>query len=690
MVHGAPGEVGRITTIGVVSEFPVPDVPPASGSSAGTPPILSAIAAGPDGALWFAVCAGEVGRITTSGDVTEFPVPDVPPAPNAPAGSTGTPPTLSAIVAGPDGALWFTGVPGEVGRITTSGAVTEFPVEGLTGSSPAIAVGPDGAIWVTGLGQELARITTSGAVTEFPEPGNYSTLAGLAAGPDGNVWFTEKEDGSDDGEQPAVGEITRSGTITTYPLPQGTTLDPNRGVDPYLGSITTGRDGDLWFLENSAVGRITTEGVIQQVPGTIPGMTGTTLQDLAVTSDGAAWFTATGDVGSDVETAFDRLSTSGAVRVHFLRSGSYASLSDLTPGRDGTLWFVDTTPSLTSQVSRIGRIMPRGSVEMFAIPVPKGETNQGPGAMALGPDGDIYFTGGYTGPKDKNTAGYIGRVTARGKVQILPLPAGLAPGGFTKDVGGGSYRLGVESLISGPGGQLWFDAAEGSVTGIARMSSDGKLGRFIPMDIGGNLVRGPEGRVYLQSGGPDGLSVTTRSGIVATYNLPGSTSDDANISSLAAGPDGNLWYTDGVSSIGRIGGLNSVAGGLSLRGRPRRPPDFVTAYGQGSWTNTTAEKRPTFAGVATPGAEVTLWVQQQGQDQPTAIGEVKADRVDGSWTLTSGVRLEDGTYAVTATQTGDTGPPDVLYSLTPDSDGNLSNALVIESAKGGKKTPKSS
>ncbi len=61
-----------------------------------------------------------------------------------------------SIVAGPDGALWFTnsnlGVPtnghNAIGRITTSGVVTEYPLS--PSSSPfSITAGPDGALWFT-------------------------------------------------------------------------------------------------------------------------------------------------------------------------------------------------------------------------------------------------------------------------------------------------------------------------------------------------------------------------------------------------------------------------------------------------------------------------------------------------------------------------------------------------------------
>jgi hypothetical protein len=68
--------------------------------------------AGPDGAIWFnELAANQIGRITTAGAFTEFPVP----TPNAfPEGGE--------IVAGPDGNLWFTeNSANKIGRMTTSG-----------------------------------------------------------------------------------------------------------------------------------------------------------------------------------------------------------------------------------------------------------------------------------------------------------------------------------------------------------------------------------------------------------------------------------------------------------------------------------------------------------------------------------------------------------------------------------------
>lgn len=128
-------KIGRMTTSGGVSEFALP--------TAGSRP--TAIAAGADGNLWFTQQSGHrVGRITPTGDITEFPV------------SGGT----AGVVAGDDGNLWFSS-PGVLRRVTTSGVVTEFPVP-LYGPSPlGIAVAPDGALWITddvnGFGAQIVR-----------------------------------------------------------------------------------------------------------------------------------------------------------------------------------------------------------------------------------------------------------------------------------------------------------------------------------------------------------------------------------------------------------------------------------------------------------------------------------------------------------------------------------------------------
>ena len=130
--------------------------------------------------------SGAIGRITPSGAITEFPLPTA----NIGAGD---------LTVGPDGNLWF---PEElsvgpspryaIGRITPSGALTEFPLPTASidlGSYPvALTVGPDGNLWFPG-SDAIGRITPAGSITEFPLPTVGFNPGGLTVGPDGNLWF---------------------------------------------------------------------------------------------------------------------------------------------------------------------------------------------------------------------------------------------------------------------------------------------------------------------------------------------------------------------------------------------------------------------------------------------------------------------------------------------------------------------
>jgi hypothetical protein len=66
----APGSLSPAAPAGVITEFPIP-------TSQSAP---SRITAGPDGTLWFTEStANKIGRITTSGSITEFATPTLEP-----------------------------------------------------------------------------------------------------------------------------------------------------------------------------------------------------------------------------------------------------------------------------------------------------------------------------------------------------------------------------------------------------------------------------------------------------------------------------------------------------------------------------------------------------------------------------------------------------------------------------------
>lgn len=222
---GSQNYIGQWTTAGVLQhQFPVP------GAGA------YHIAWGPDGALWFtgigAVASEDdeafIGRMTTAGQVTTYPLLQ----PQDPAFN---------IVSGPDGALWFD-IPSSasVGEITTSGTITVHPIPGASQEeltqSQALVEGPDGALWVAwGSPSEVVRISAAGSVTDLPVacgpgPGGPSSIA---SGSDEQLWVTASNE---------VCSVSTSGTVTAvYSMP-GTVP----AVD-YPTVITSGPDGDLWF-----------------------------------------------------------------------------------------------------------------------------------------------------------------------------------------------------------------------------------------------------------------------------------------------------------------------------------------------------------------------------------------------------------------------------------------------------------
>ena len=176
--------LGRLTTSGVYSHFSIGNFFP------------TGIATGADGNLWFLAVSPQgssvIGKMTPAGVVTTFPfLGEVPIF------------AVKPITAGPDGAVWFTiyasqgsGVPA-IGRISAAGAISTFSIPNTSVynfGEGSIATGPDGGLWFTGNGA-IGRITTSGSATVFPlNTSSFQTFSGgtglgITAGPDGAMWF---------------------------------------------------------------------------------------------------------------------------------------------------------------------------------------------------------------------------------------------------------------------------------------------------------------------------------------------------------------------------------------------------------------------------------------------------------------------------------------------------------------------
>lgn len=264
------------------------------------------------------------------------------------------------------------------------------------------------------------RVTADGTFQIFPIPNFCVFSTGqIAVGPDENIWFANGCD--------AVDRITPNGVITVYPIP---TL--NSGP---LG-ITAGPDGNMWFAEagGDRIGRITLAGVITEFP--VPREA---TQPTFITAGGRGshdlWFVTNGHVPH-----IGRISLTGTVTEFEIPGANSRTtfIGQLTGGRDGNVWMAQSE----GLGGFIDRITPSGGVTQFKL----ADRTFG---IALGPDGNIWFT---TGPSN------IGRITPIGTVTEFTVP----------DDGAGA-----DQITSVPPSTLYFSIANAGQ--IGRINTNGKI-----------------------------------------------------------------------------------------------------------------------------------------------------------------------------------------------------------------------
>jgi virginiamycin B lyase len=219
--------IGRITPTGTITEFEIP-------TAASQP---RAISLGADGNIWFGMFAGgKIGRITPKGVITEF----------TPATADSGP---RALATGPDGNVWFSEYKtNKIGRITPAGKITEFPMPRPNSGPGDITAGADGAMWFVELsggmdglttdGNRVGRISMSGAVSEYAMPNGSASPINLAVGPDRNVWYTRGG---------SLGKVTPDGLITEFSTGEkARTVGITAGSDRQPPTRLVNR---LWFTD---------------------------------------------------------------------------------------------------------------------------------------------------------------------------------------------------------------------------------------------------------------------------------------------------------------------------------------------------------------------------------------------------------------------------------------------------------
>lgn len=314
-------------------------------------------------------------------------------------------------------------------------------------------------------------------------------------------------------------------TITEYLVP---------GPASYVVPIAAGPDGNLWFFQQNGsggegVGKISTSGIVTRFPLSVPPYRNP--QSITAGPDGNVWFTETAN------SSVAKITPSGAVTEYPLPTTGSAPWG-ITTGPDGNLWFCEPDLAINGGFPNggyggIGKITPNGVATDYPFPIPAGTPPNSfartPTFITAGPDGNLWFT--------ESANNDVGKITTSGVITIYPLPsAGAIPAGIT----------------AGPDGNVWF--VESGLSGIAKITPSGvitELPAIIshPGDLE-QIVVGSDGNFWVSDVRNGLIFRITPSGIGTGFPTPTQPSSPVG---MAAGPDGNIWFTEADrSQIGRL------------------------------------------------------------------------------------------------------------------------------------------
>lgn len=280
-----------------------------------------------------------------------------------------------------------------------------------------------------------------------------------------------------------------------------------------------------------------------------------------------------------------------------------------------------------------------GQITEYTLPA-----GSAPDRITKGPEG-FWYTGA--------AGGGLGRITSAGEVAEFSTE-GVGPVGIASGAGkiwlSGTYNLAASMTTAGvvtkyttgkgnvvdatwgPDSRAWFTATGGSLVAITKT---GVLTEYaLPAETSPrNITAGPDGNLWFTEGYKTNGNIgkSTTAGVVTKYSLPKEVPWD-----IAPGPDGNVWFTIPSSPTAKIGKM-TPAGALTLYSLPGSNP-----YPEG----------------ISPGADGSLWFTEKNASM---IGRITPSGTITTYALPAGsepqdiAQAEDGTLWFTETGTGKIG-----------------------------------
>jgi streptogramin lyase len=342
-------------------------------------------------------------------------------------------------------------------------------------------------------------------------PELFYGMDALTAGPDGNMWFTTRSG--------YIVSLTPLGHFTVYPLQNGSYRN-------LLPGIVTGPDKNLWFMTNiNTIWRVTPQGIM--TPFTVPATLNTTNWNALTSAGNRLWFTDPDGhqlVSMTIQGAF----------TSYPLPDSTGKPGAITTGPDGSLWFNDlaedeiwhfTPPAIAhSHTPKNLQLF-----QAFSIVKP----SIAPEIIVAGTNGDLWIT--------EPSENLIGRLTPHS--QITEYSIHSAP-----PVPQGPPSSRPTLITGGPDGNIWFLESNGNkVGGIPPTGIITEFPVQAPLIDASAMTFGADGNLWIAINNT--LVRVTQRGVENDFPL----ASDSYVTGIAAGPDGNIWFTEsGSGKIGRL------------------------------------------------------------------------------------------------------------------------------------------
>jgi virginiamycin B lyase len=355
-----------------------------------------------------------------------------------------------------------------------------------------------------------AGLVHSAVIRETPVQNFFNSsqpVGALARAPGGGVYVAIRTGGSADQIVTVEGNAVQNRKTGTF----GCDLT---STSCEVGGMTNLSNGQAWFVSVLPIAAINQPPAIRQI------VTGTAAAPVVVVK---------------------QLLASGAV--------PYGIAAD----KDGAIW-------VTQAQGFVSRFDP-GANTNEAFPTPR--YNAGPGIIALGSDGAMWF--------NEIVSNRIARIATTppevvGTIKQFPIP---------------TVRAGLSGITGGPDGALWF--TESRAGKIGRMTVGGSVKEY-PVGYKGSMPRsivtGVDGNLWFTDPGTNRIGRITTAGKITEYALPALSGKNAqktlSPNSLVSS-GGWIWWTETAAS--RVGSLN-----------PLSPP---TAVARSTRSTTTASKKKT-------------------------------------------------------------------------------------------------